>query len=197
MRQLFFTADLHLFDDTIAMYRGFPNAQSYREIMAKHWNDTVSDDDLVFILGDISISFQPSAVEFIHKQLKGHKILIPGNHDSFNACQLFNNEANCTVRMPGDIIKIMDRSIILTHYPVHSDELKFFDFNIHGHIHHPIPEIGYEPNKWPNPLRNTGYNAGHSPFYFNANLEFHNWTPVSVDEVIEWFKINNYDRPNI
>lgn len=197
MRQLFFTSDLHLYDDDIAMYRKFPNAQSYRGIIAKRWNDTVSDDDLVFILGDISIAFQPSAVEFIHKQLKGHKILIPGNHDSFNTCQLFNNEANCTVRMPGDVIKIMDKSIILTHYPVHSDELKFYDFNIHGHIHHPIPAIGYVPLCYPVPLRsNADYNSIKYPVYCNVNVEFHDWTPVSVNEVIEWFKMNSYDRPN-
>lgn len=187
MQQVFFTADLHVFDDDISKYRGFYSAKQYREVLASHWNQAVDEDDLVYILGDISKSFQPSAVEFVQTQLNGHKVLVPGNHDSFNTCQLFQAGPKCTVKMPGEvIIKVGEKSLILTHYPVHSDELKFFDGNIHGHIHAPIPEIGYEPVRWPNVTRDFGFPGGFC--YFNANCEFHNYTPVSLESVKYWYR---------
>ena len=186
MHHVFFTADLHLFDEDIVKARGFRDAQKYREVMSNHWNITVYDSDLVYILGDISKDHQPSAVQFIHNELNGHKILIPGNHDTFDTCQLFQMDPKCLVKMPGQVIELSNgKNIILTHYPVHSDELKFFDGNIHGHIHSPIPEIGYIPNQWPNVTSNFGSPGGLC--YFNVNIEFHNWSPVPMRSVEYWY----------
>lgn len=187
MQQVFFTADLHVFDDDISKYRGFYDAKQYRDVLASHWNQAVDDDDLVFILGDISKSFQPSAVEFVQTQLNGHKVLVPGNHDSFNTCQLFQAGPKCSVKMPGSTaLNIGGKLLLLTHYPVHSDELKFYDGNIHGHIHAPIPEIGYEPNHWPNVTRDFGMPGGYC--YFNANCEFHDYTPVHQSKIEYWYR---------
>lgn len=185
MHHVFFTADLHLFDEDIAKARGFRDAQEYREVMSSCWNITVDDDDIVYILGDISKEHQPSAVQFIHNKLNGHKILIPGNHDTFDTCQLFQMDPKCLVKMPGEEIKLRDNKILLTHYPVHSDEMDFHDYNIHGHIHSPIPEIGYKPRMYPNPRRDVMCRKMQH-VYFNVNIEFHKWTPVSSGQILNW-----------
>ena len=182
MQQVFFTADLHVFDDDISKYRGFYDAKQYRDVLIHHWNRAVGDDDLVYILGDISKSLQSSAVEFVQTQLNGYKVLVPGNHDSFNTCQLFQAGPKCSVKMPGSVaLNIGGKLLLLTHYPVHPAELKFYDGNIHGHIHAPIPEIGYEPNHWPNITRDSDIPGGYC--YFNANCEFHDYTPVHQSKI--------------
>ena len=187
---IFFTADLHLFDIDITKYRGF-EIREYIETITRNWNNTVDPTDWVYILGDISNGVDevnaPTAVHWIQEHLNGYKILIPGNHDTFEMCQLFRMDPKCDVRMPGQNIELSNgKNIILTHYPVHPDELKFFDGNIHGHIHSPIPEINYTPNQWPNVTRGFGSPGGLC--YFNANIEFHNWTPVPMSIVEYWYK---------
>lgn len=189
MKQVFFAADLHLFDMDITKYRGF-ESRDYVERITCNWNNVVNPDDIVFILGDISnwdddINAS-TAVHWIQEHLNGFKTLIPGNHDTFEMCQLFQMDPKCDVKMPGHVLELSNgKKILLTHYPVHSDELKFFDGNIHGHVHSPIPEIGYEPNQWPNVTRNFGSNG--KLCYFNANIEFHNWTPVPMSSVEYWY----------
>jgi calcineurin-like phosphoesterase family protein len=49
------------------------------EIIIKNWNETVSSDDTVLILGDFAMAAR--AVEHIVPRLNGKKILILGNHD--------------------------------------------------------------------------------------------------------------------
>lgn len=186
MKQVFFTADLHLFDEDIAKYRGFKSAQEYRDVMSNCWNIMVDDGDLVYILGDISKEFPDTSVQWIHRHLNGHKILIPGNHDTFYTCQLFQMDPKCSVHIPGDTVKIGGKNVILTHYPVHTDEMDFYDYNLHGHVHSPIPEIGYKPRVYPNPIRDV-ISRKLQKVYFNVNLEFHDWTPVHIDKIIEWF----------
>jgi calcineurin-like phosphoesterase family protein len=187
---IFFTADLHLFDIDITKYRGF-KSREYVEMITRNWNKVVDPMDHVFILGDISNGNDEvnasAAVQWIQKHLNGYKILIPGNHDTFEMCELFKDDPKCDVKMPGQVIELHNgKNIILTHYPVHSDELKFFDGNIHGHVHSPIPEIDYIPNQWPNVTRNIGSHGGFC--YFNANIEFHNWTPVPMRSIEYWYK---------
>ena len=44
------------------------------------WNETVGDNDVVYILGDFSW-YKEEKTAFILGCLKGHKVLIKGNHD--------------------------------------------------------------------------------------------------------------------
>lgn len=182
----FFTADLHLFDEDIAKARGFNSAQEYRDMMLDRWNNTVGKKDLVYILGDISKEEQKEAVCFIQNKLAGYKVLVPGNHDSIGACMQFKAHWCHTVVPVGTSLKIGDANMLLTHIPVHPDELFFYRGNLHGHIHGPIPELGYIPNEYPhvtNP-RNMGTLS-----YFNVNLEFHDYQPISEDIIKEAFKL--------
>lgn len=181
-KSIFFTADIHLWDDDIIEARGFNGARDYAEKITATWNDVVKPDDTVYILGDISRDYPETGVQWIHKHFNGFKVLIPGNHDSFAACQLFQMDPKCAVRIPGTMGTIFEtdagKRIILTHYPVHPDELRFFDGNIHGHIHAPIPAIGYNPIHWPDADCEPGRTSGSR--YFNANMEFHNYMPVPL-----------------
>jgi calcineurin-like phosphoesterase family protein len=50
-----------------------------RELVARY-NDVVSDNDVVWILGDLSLGRLSSALEWVTK-MKGIKYFVPGNHD--------------------------------------------------------------------------------------------------------------------
>jgi uncharacterized protein len=58
--------------------------ENYLEKITKSWNEKVSDDDIVLVAGDISWAMSYDGflkdLEFF-KGLKGHIILIRGNHD--------------------------------------------------------------------------------------------------------------------
>ena len=49
--------------------------------LIRMWNKTVSEDDLVYILGDFSF-YDGEKTSNILKFLNGKKILVVGNHDS-------------------------------------------------------------------------------------------------------------------
>jgi calcineurin-like phosphoesterase family protein len=110
-------------------FRKFMNLQEMDNYMIKQWNSIVKPEDTVYHIGDVAIG---SPVKYI-KQLNGRKILIKGNHDNHVPLQEFIDagfEDVCAM------VKLQ-RKYILTHCPMHSDELMYYPGvkNIHGHIH--------------------------------------------------------------
>lgn len=83
----FFTADLHFGHRRISQYSGRPfgeldhQVDEMNETIIKTWNDTVKNDDTIYILGDIFMG-RRSQIGPIAERLNGTKLLIPGNHDS-------------------------------------------------------------------------------------------------------------------
>ena len=86
MPRIFAIADLHLSlsveNKSMDVFgSGWAN---HIERLREGWQDTVAEEDLVLIPGDISWGLRPEEaaadLQFIH-QLKGTKILLRGNHD--------------------------------------------------------------------------------------------------------------------
>lgn len=95
--QVFYTADPHVGGHRlVARIRGFideNNTEEYKEEIvfsadtkahdeqvADNWESQVREQDLVFVLGDISINGGADALEWMRRR-PGKKILISGNHD--------------------------------------------------------------------------------------------------------------------
>ena len=84
-------SDTHLSLDgskPMDIFRGWEN---YVERLRYNWNTVVSENDTVVIPGDISwgmtLAQARPDLEFIHKELKGKKIILKGNHDYWWATQ--------------------------------------------------------------------------------------------------------------
>ncbi len=82
---LYTIGDLHLSlgcDKPMDIFSGWSN---YIERLEENWNNTVSPDDTVVLLGDHSWALKLEEtyrdMEFIHSRLNGRKILVKGNHD--------------------------------------------------------------------------------------------------------------------
>lgn len=78
----FFTADLHLGHARISELCGrpFASADEMNEALISRWNARVTDRDTVFVLGDVCLGKIDISLALIPR-LRGHKVLLPGNHD--------------------------------------------------------------------------------------------------------------------
>jgi len=77
-----FTADLHLGHGNIIDYSGRPHddVEAMNHALIDGWNQTVADDDVVWILGDFALGKLADTLPLVG-ELRGRKILLAGNHD--------------------------------------------------------------------------------------------------------------------
>lgn len=133
MPSVFLTSDTHfghagvcrfLRDDGTKL-RPWDTPEEMDEEMVKRWNDTVRPGDKVYHLGDVVINRK--ALHIMHR-LNGDKVLIKGNHDIFRLEEYtpFFRDIRGSHVMDG---------LIMTHIPIHPDNLYRFGCNIHGHLH--------------------------------------------------------------
>lgn len=78
----FYSSDQHFGHANIIKYcqRPFADLDDMHEQLVKRWNERVTDDDEVMILGDLVLGNWNASLPYLLK-LKGRKILLPGNHD--------------------------------------------------------------------------------------------------------------------
>lgn len=133
----YFIADLHFGHENILSYdnRPFKDIEEHDAELVKLWNETVDDDDDVYILGDISW-YGPDRTLEIFKQLKGKKHLIKGNHDG----KLLKDEQiqNLFVEITDYKELRVSRSlgIVLCHYPIPCFNRHYYGWvHLYGHVH--------------------------------------------------------------
>ena len=81
MTKTYFLADTHFGDERIRRYenRPFESTAQMDSVLIQRWNDTVSTEDEVYILGDFGAEGYEAD---ILSRLNGRKILVKGNHDT-------------------------------------------------------------------------------------------------------------------
>jgi calcineurin-like phosphoesterase family protein len=97
--------------------------------LIKNWNDTVSGDDTVYILGDFAFG-DKDEVRRLCQSLNGRKILILGNHDT----QPAGWYRNCGFDEASPWPVIIEGFWILSHEPLYINENMPYA-NIYGHVH--------------------------------------------------------------
>lgn len=135
----------------------FGDVENRVKMMTEWWNEVVTPNDNVILLGDIC--FRAKGLHDI-KRLNGIKYLVRGNHDLFTE-ERYINEAGIKKIYPSLEIN----KVVLTHFPVHPSQLKTrYRGNIHGHVH-----------------RETLYDTR----YFNVSVENINYRPKLLDEIFK------------
>lgn len=137
MGKNYFIADTHFGHERIIQIcnRPFTNIQDMNQKLIDNWNNKVNDEDTVYILGDFSFKMQKTEVIKILKQLKGHKVLIRGNHDKYVGQRDFDD---CFDDGIYDYLQITEnkQQIILCHYPIIDYAGMYYGAKmIYGHIH--------------------------------------------------------------
>lgn len=175
--ETFFTSDLHFGHANIIQYcnRPFASVDEMNAALIERWNDTVSDDDTVYVVGDFAMGKIAETLP-LGKQLKGYKILILGNHD-----RPFDNWDKWIDRyqevfdevIPGQITQLFGRPFAICHFPFEGDshdEDRYVDHRpidygyplIHGHVH----------DAWK--IKDNQFNVG---------VDVNDFRPVHIDEI--------------
>lgn len=138
MKNTFFTSDIHFGHKNIIRFcpftRPYESIEDMTERIIEHWNYTVSHNDTVYILGDVSF-FNPTISADIMDCLNGTKILVKGNHD------LKNLKNNLFYRCFNEVhdyleVKIRDHYFMMFHYPIWEwNKMHHGAIHLHGHVH--------------------------------------------------------------
>lgn len=185
----YFISDTHFFHENVIRFdkRPFFSVEEMNAKMRDWWNNTVSEKDRVYILGDF-IWLPPSDPEYIKftKSLNGKKVLIKGNHDNV---EKFSSELkNCFEDIKSrKEIKLNRKRIIMDHYPLmmyrHDTDSNVFHF--HGHTHITGEQDWVE--KWTRALifnRGMGTPTGQI-INVGCMMPYMNYIPRTFEEIIE------------
>lgn len=170
---IWFTSDLHFNNENIIKYnnRPFNSVEEMNEKLIENWNSIVSQEDIVYVLGDF-IMGSPKDVKPILDKLKGKIILIVGNHDT-NAKLDIYSELNIEIH---EVLKLKIGKIIyiLFHYPIFirswEGQTKNRIYALSGHTH--------SENKFYENI----------PWNYNVGVDANNYKPVNIEDIKQAFK---------
>lgn len=192
MSKNFYIADLHFGHFNIIRYdnRPFVTANEMDNVLIANWNRVVSDDDYVWILGDISWHNESKTIN-IFKQLKGHKMLVKGNHDKIS-----NTLAKCFNRIV-DYAEFNDgkEKVVMSHYPMPFWNGQFRDtIHLYGHVHNShqwnICESWINEARALQAIPMRMYNVG-------CMMDWMNYTPRTLDEIIAGYNNTMIDKEKL
>lgn len=129
---IFFISDTHFSHKNISIKRGFSCVEEMNEKIIKNWNSVISTNDIVYHLGDFSLSNKMQEIEAIFKRLNGKIVLIRGNHDSNKMI----NKIDFHDVFDKLEIKINGFEITLSHFSyLIWNKSHYGTFHFHGHSH--------------------------------------------------------------
>ena len=139
-QKVFFTSDLHFSHNAILEF--CPNrinkygctVYEMNKNIIEDWNETVSEDDIVFILGDVSFGSINDTTIYL-SQLKGELHLVSGNHDKrYLDKKLFTVWFKSI--QPYLEIQIDQQHLVLCHFPfLEWNRCHWGSWHLHGHLH--------------------------------------------------------------
>jgi len=175
--KIFFTSDPHYGHLNIIKYcnRPFYYIEEMNKALINNWNSVVDKDDLVYIIGDLSMSYNKEKLKAILEQLNGTKILIKGNHDRTK-----NIPTECFQSIH-DRLQITGENynFILVHDPAeasanHFNKQKY----LCGHLHRTINYHSYD--NW-----------------IDVGVDANNFTPISLEKILKIFKNEDKEKLGI
>jgi len=143
------------------------------ELMVERHNALVKPSDHVYCLGDFALD--KASVRRIAPRLQGHKRLILGNHDIFDA-QFY---LECGFKKLFAVRKFDKVPIWFTHFPIATWSHGRQDANVHGHVHETRPLIYDVANP-----EDRGFLRRRR--YINLCVERTNYQPVSLETIVQW-----------
>lgn len=182
-QKIWFTSDLHFGHRNVIRFcdRPFADEKEMGKSLIENWNNTVGDNDIVFVLGDTFWFNDSRGIKKVLGQLKGKDIyILPGNHDDFES---YHRVDDPRIHLCTDIVVVWitennqpKREVWLSHYPMmtwphrENDAYQFF-----GHIHS-------QPDKYDGVDQDL-------PLHWNqadVGCDFWKWTPIDIDTLIAY-----------
>ncbi len=203
MTRVFYTSDLHVGHKLVAAIRGYheggtpgveppdPRAVvadpvAHDRALAAMWDRTVGANDVVYVLGDISISGSSYALDWFAAR-PGRKHLISGNHDKVHPMH-----SQCLKVLPEWLMvfdsiqpflrrKLLGKTVLLSHFPYldwgdgpdRSQEARYPEYR--------LPDVGYPLLHGHTHGPETAH--GHS---FHVGIDAHKHNLVPQETILEW-----------
>lgn len=169
---IYYISDLHFGHANVIKFdeRPFADVDEMDRVMIERWNETVGDNDDVYVVGDFCYRSRYAA-EWYLEQLRGRKHLVTGNHDWRT---LQNEKALAMFASVSSMLEVEDggRAIVLCHYPMAEWRNSMRTaWHVYGHIHNCRGKT-YE-------FMRTLERA------LNAGAPVNGYRPVSFDELVE------------
>lgn len=172
--KIFFTSDTHFSHKNVIEFcnRPFSSITEMNEKIIENWNSVVTNDSLVFHLGDFA--FSSNWHQFLDK-LNGNVCLILGNHDIRDWRNSLEGLFTAVFR-EFDLM-IDGQKIILSHYPLFCwqgcNKTAGAVWNLHGHIHS-------GPFRGDNVDQDISrYNQYKLPNQYDCGVDNNDFTPIS------------------
>ncbi len=176
MGRIFLTSDLHFGHQREFLYgpRGFNTIQEHDEAVIARWNETIQEDDDVYVLGDLMLNDNEHGLDCL-RRLKGHIHLVRGNHDTDARWKLYSELENIVEMENVIIFKYRKYHFYLSHFPtltgnLEKESLHQCTLNLFGHTH------------------DKRHFFEDRPYMYNVSLDAHNCVPVLLDDIIEEMK---------
>lgn len=161
----YFISDLHFGHYNIIKYcsRPFLTTDEMDESIVANWNAKITDDDTVYILGDVALSKEKVSTV---TRLKGKKHLILGNHDYHNLSEIEGLDCFQSVSYM-KVVELDGKTLTLCHFPVYSF---IGDYMIYGHVHNNEKDESWQAVRT-------------KPNMLNAGIEINEYVPVTFEEL--------------
>ena len=135
---IYLTSDNHFWHQNISRFQpesrgNFKTIEGLNEAMVEKWNDTVSEGDTVWTLGDFSFGSHDKS-ESIFSRLNGSINLVKGNHDYWVAKKDLHKYFQSIQDYKE--LKFEGFKFVLFHYPIHEwNGAHHGSLHLHGHTH--------------------------------------------------------------
>ena len=194
----YYIADLHLFCKNQTKQgqnydqRPFEDIGEMHQAILKRWNAKITNGDTVYLLGDVALRGKNDDLIALVAQLKGHKILIKGNHDTvddYRYRQLFEEVVD--YKEISDTVDGKNYKLVLCHYPI----LFWKDQHrgtilLYGHTHNSAENAFFQNciqqinDSEELSLRRYG-NQKIRAFNVGASMPYMNYEPRSLKEIMD------------
>jgi calcineurin-like phosphoesterase family protein len=146
MGKIFVTSDTHLGHANIIKYcnRPFADAESMTEHIINTWNARVSQDDLVYFLGDLAMGPGVDEGYIVDRlsELNGQLQVVLGNHDQpskwCDGLEKISKDFALPITILPDIFELKHegKRFVMCHYPMKDWNGKYHGtIHLHGHKH--------------------------------------------------------------
>lgn len=137
--KIFVIGDTHFGHNNVIKYSGRPftdSAEMDRQLI-KNWNATVAKQDIVYMIGDFTLSGNKAYIAEIVAQLNGKIILVMGNHDRLKPHQYIKCGFYSAIRKP----VMVEPKVMLMHEPPLESDMVDGIIYIFGHVHEKIHPV--------------------------------------------------------
>lgn len=176
---IYYISDMHFGHENIIRFdnRPFANTELMNEVLINNWNERVSNEDTVYVIGDGFFKQEERSLGII-KRLNGHKHLIKGNHDRVRGRLRFYWESIKDY----DEVKDGNHRVILSHYPMMFYNAQHYgSIMLYGHVHNSREWRFIE--KWKKELWDEGIPA--KIINVGCMIDYMRYTPRTLEELLK------------